>query len=139
MTDSNITAVVRAIQDLTSSITGIAHAPDMPIESPSVFPFVVCYPENGDFKGAPAGTMTGLHNIIVELHINRKELPIDVEKIQTYLEAIPKKILASYNLSGTCQTMGNITYSIRFVNWANMDTLAVVYTIRDVKIQEALT
>lgn len=139
MTDSNITSVIRAIQDITGSIPGIAQAPDMPTESPTAFPFVICYPATGEFEGFPAGTITGLHNINVELHINRKNLPIDVEKIQRYMESIPKAIKASYNLSGTCQTMGKITYQIRSVTWGNIDTIAIVYTIQQIKIQESLS
>jgi len=138
VTDSNITAVVRAVQDLVLSISGIASAPDFPPESPNVFPFVVCYPSSGNFGGFPTGTMTGLHNVIVELHINRKNMPLDMEKLQTYIEAIPKKLLGSPTLSGTVQTYNGINYSINAVTWANVETVAVIYTINNLKIQETL-
>jgi len=138
MTDSKLTSAVKEVASIVLTVSGVAGAPDFPPESLNYFPFAVTYPVRGRYILSPAQTMTELHSIAVELHINKKHLPIDVEKLLQFAEAIPEAIMKTYNLNGKVQTFGEITYDIKYVEWGNIETLALVFTIHDVKIQEDL-
>jgi len=136
MTTSKLQLAIEAVVDLVTAVGGINHAPDYPPESPNVFPFLVCYAGGGDYSYNSPGEMVGMHNIIVELHINRKELPLDVEKLMAFSNSIPEAIMSSYTLNGTCDTLGSVGYRISDVKWANIDTIALIFEIRNVKIRE---
>jgi hypothetical protein len=129
---------VEAVVDLVSAIGGIMQAPDYPPEQLSVYPFLVCYLGHGEYIQQPIGVMTGLHSIIVQLHVGRSELPLDVQMAMGYISSIPHTLFDNPTLNGTCSTFGAITYDAGFVEWANVTTFAITFTIQDVKIQEIL-
>src|SRR3989304_9592417 len=69
-------AITQAITYI-GSLSGINLAPTDPPESADDFPFVVGYPGDGEWIETPAGLKTGLHNIIIELHVARKDPPFE--------------------------------------------------------------
>ena len=67
---ATLQAAITQIQALTEAVSGVRAAPDEPPDQISHFPFVACFPESGYYTpGAPAGMMQGLHNIVVEVHV----------------------------------------------------------------------
>ena len=84
--------------------------------------------------------MKQLGSIIVELHMSRKELPRDVEKVMTYNESIPNGILVDTTLGGNCSTCGPVASSgLIAMEYGGIPTLGIRYTVLNVKLQTALT
>jgi len=138
MTTPKLQACIASIVDIVFLIGGIEVAPDYPEEKMEIFPFLVVYPETGRIVFGPAGVMTRLDNIVVQLHVNRKNLPIDMERVMTYSSSIPNALMKDPTLGATCDTFRDISYENGYLAWANIDTFALTFTIHDVKIQEIL-
>ena len=73
-------SAIEAIQDICLTVSGVRAALTIPWAA-NVKPVrgVLCH--NGRFQGGPAGVMTALHTIAVEIHVARKELPRDVAAV----------------------------------------------------------
>jgi hypothetical protein len=122
-------------------MSGIKQAPDRPPEQAGAFPFAVGFPGDGDWIEAPAGNKQGLHNVIIELHVARKELPFDYALAIPYIDSIPNTLFS--NLSdkwdGVISTFSGISYRWGEMSWGGGQTLGIQFTIRGVKIQSAVT
>lgn len=136
-----------ALKDAISDIIGeireisdIRKVPDEPPENNNQFPFVVVFPGLGNYNSGPPGVVTGLHNIRIELHVMRRDLPRDYEKVMDIFDQIPDKLYTTLKDSGfsNLQTFGNIEYVFDVLNYGGVETLGVVYTITGVKIQTIL-
>ena len=138
---NTVVDALREIQAEVASIPGIRRAPQYIEDGAPPFPFVFAYPINGDLKYAPARTMTGLHNIVLEFHVARKDLARDVEKAFPYIDSIPKKIMqalqerrfSTINTFGGTET--NISYEFGPLAWAGQETIGFIFTINNVKLQ----
>lgn len=129
--------VIDQIQDTVGAISGIVSAPHEPPDQVSQWPFVAAYVKSGTWiLGKPAGQMTGLHNIVVELHIARKDLPRDVTKAMTYAKSVPNAIgkawLVSVTLSAL-EAIGPIEYEFTEMEWGGVITLGFRWTLTAVK------
>ena len=111
---------IDAIQDLMGALTGMRSAPDEPPEDMSVFPFCVAYASDGTWGGfGGAGGKKGLHTIIVEVHIQRSDLPRDVAAAMAYSESVANALIGDPTLAGTVDTIvGDITYTFGGLGWA---------------------
>lgn len=129
------------VQDHMAAISGIRAAPHEPPEDTAVFPFCAAYAGPGEFRtGEPAGMMKYLGSIIVDLHLARKDLPRDVERVMTYHESIPNDILEDTTLGGHAQTSGPVSCSgLIAMEYGGVQTIGLRYTIQNVKIQQAFT
>lgn len=129
------------IQALVSGISGIRGAPDEPPDQISHYPFAVCFPESGVYEaGVPAGCMQGLHDIVVELHVARKDLPRDYRKAIAYAKSIPNAILnalGTVNLD-TVSTVGFIRYEFGVLNWGETPTMGFRFVLESVKTTDTL-
>jgi hypothetical protein len=129
------------IQTAILSLAGIRDAPSQPPEAMNAFPFVVCYPRTGIWEAQTPETKIGLHNLVVELHVARKDLPRDVEKALAYSESIPNVILLRFK-DGTftaIQMFDAITYEFLTMGWAGIDTIGFRFTITNVKMVSVIT
>lgn len=129
------------IIDELQTIEGIKRVPEEPPESNSAFPFVVVLPGTGDYHIGPPELMRGLHNVNIELHVARKDLPRDYLQVMNLIDTIPKELYNKLRTSGFnyLSTFGQIDYIFGPLSWAAVDTLGVTYTIEDLKIQTDVT
>lgn len=138
-----IVAVVAAIQDLMLGVTGIRVAPDYAPDNLHIWPASVVFPDNGTIDSGPPGIMKGLHNIIIEIHIPKKDLQKDLEKAIPFIESVPMALLGDPTLGDTVSTFGLITYVFGPMTWGEgttaMSTIGPRFTINDVKLQTAIS
>ena len=129
------------VQTTIKAISGIREAPATPPKNISVFPFVVAYAGAGEFRtGEPAGQMKYLGSIIVDLHVARKDLPRDAAKAMGYHESIPNAILKDTTLGAKVDTCGPVSCSgLIFMNYGEVETLGLRFTITNVKIKAAFS
>jgi hypothetical protein len=93
---------------------------------------------SGSYDYGPSGVMKGLHNIILELHVARKNLPKDVESAMQYSDSIPKAIMTYPTLSGTVSTIGRITYTFGGMQYGDQMTVGFRFTLEGVKLQTTI-
>jgi len=136
---ATLSNAIAQVQSLVRGLAGVRDAPDYPPEKASAFPFAVAYPGTGRWVGgAPAGEKRGLHTIIVELHVARKDLPRDVEGAMGYVESIPNAILNAPTLSGTVDTVNEIRYTFGALNYGDLQTIGYRFEV-DIKQRSAVT
>jgi len=134
---------IAEIVDELQEIDGIRHVPDEPPESNDAFPFAVVYPGAGRYKILAATNVLGLHNIIIELHVARKDLARDYTTVMKIIDEIPKKIYqalkdrpSNWETLGGDNEFGIETSGFQALEWANVPTRGVVFTLLDVKVKE---
>lgn len=133
-------ALKDAAQDVIDElrkISDLRRVPDEPPESNNQFPFAVVYPLRGNYTGGPPGLMRGLHNIVVELHVARQDLPRDYSQVMDIIDQIPEQLLSAMKNArySNLDTFETITYEFGALNWDGTDTLGVTYTMTNVKVQ----
>lgn len=121
---------ITKIQGLVGAVSGIRSAPVNAPESANVFPFAVCYPESGTWE--IAGTWKkGLHTVVLEVHVQRRELPRDVSAALQYGETIVNTLFKNPALAGVVDTIKNpIVYSFGYLEWAGQQTLGWQFRIK---------
>lgn len=129
-------AIDEVIDEL-QTIPGIRRVPDEPPENNNAFPFAVVYPSTGVYHYGPPPLMRALHEINIELHVARKDLPRDYLKVMDLIDTIPKELWDLLRTGGfsNLDTFGDITYIFGPLSWGAVDTLGVTYTMTDVKVQ----
>ena len=134
-------AVLEVVQEIRT-IKGIRRVPDEPPENNDQFPFVVVTPGEAIYKVGPAGVMTALHSINIELYVSRMDLPRDFNKIMEFIDKIPYELHKLNKDRGFSYigTIGEIlqTQLIEII-WAEKKCLGVQYTMTEVKIQTEIT
>lgn len=141
-----------AIQDVIArikvdieAITGIKGADEyLPESLPTVENWVVMYPGETEFiPGLPAGYMTALYNVIIELHTPRNILQHSHKRVMPFYDDIPIKLfddLLDTKLDNTVSTFGNITSTgLISMRYAGIDTIGFRYTVRDIKLQTVIS
>jgi len=131
-----IEAAITQAMAYVGAVSGILQAPDPPIEQPGEFPFAVGYPGDGTFEGGPAGATTALHNIVIELHVARKDLPTDYSRAIPYVDSIPATLLSnlSSKWGSTISTFARISYRWGEMDYGGQKTLGIQFTVEGVKI-----
>ena len=119
---------------------GLRGAPDRPPEQVNVFPFVITRAGSGTWQIGADGTKLGLHNLIIELHVARNDLPRDLATVNPYCDSIPNllidKLLHDNKWNHTISTFQNIAYRYMVSDWAvNLKTIGIEFTVNNVKIQ----
>ncbi len=88
---------IEAVQVLVEGVTGIRAAPVYAPESLSVFPISVAFPGNSTWEIGPVGSGKSLQTIVVEIHLQRVDLPRDIQAAMAFSDAVPLAILAGWN------------------------------------------
>ena len=139
MTDQLQLAIENILEIVTGDVSGIRAAPKYLPEAINVYPTLVCYAGSGYIEGGnPAGSMRGMHNIILELHIAGGDLPRTQADSMSYASSIPAALLNNPTLNSTVSTFGRITYIFGSMVYGKINTIGFRWTIEDVKIQEIL-
>ncbi len=137
--------VIERMADKIEAITGVKGASDyLPEALPTTENWVVIYPGETEFIGGePAGYMTTLYTVVIEIHTPRVNLPHAIERLIPFFEDIPNAIyddLFDGYLNGTVSTLGTITSEgLISLNYAGIDTIAFRYRVNDIKIQTAIS
>lgn len=129
------------IQAEMKSLPGMRLAPSEPPDSLDVFPFSVCYAEAGEYNIGPPELMTGLHTIVVEIHVSRRDLVHDVRTAMRYAKSAPNEIFDAFK-SGTLtaiQTLERITYTFGGLGWGGAETLGFRFRLERVKTQDEIS
>jgi hypothetical protein len=129
---------IAQVQALAGAVDGIRAAPEYLPEALNIFPFLVCYAGNGSYEYGPSGVMKGLHSIILELHVARVNLPLDVKNAMHYSDSIPLAIMADPTLGGTVSTIGRISYTFGGMQYGTQLTLGFKFVIENVKLQTTI-
>ncbi len=86
---SLLNAIIQIQTAFVANIPGLAQVPEMPPEDAGAFPFLVTFPQTGTHSWRAAGQRVDIHTIAIELHVGRKDLPLDIRKALHYAELIP--------------------------------------------------
>lgn len=136
---------IARMKTVIEGITGIKGADEyLPAALPTVENWVVMYPGETEFiAGLPAGYMTALYNVVIEIHTPRNTLPQAHKRIVALYDDIPIALfddLFDTKLDSTVSTFGNITSTgLIAMNYAGIDTVGFRYTVRDIKIQTVVS
>lgn len=140
---STLASAISEIQEVIAALSGIKAAPSVPPEQLSgEFPFSVAYPREGSWTQAVQGMKQALHTIVVEIHLQRGDLPSDVTAALPYGESVPNalfKALGTDRLGGAISTFGQIRYTFGALEWGGMATIGWRFFIEQVKIQSEVT
>lgn len=142
---SELEKAITQIQKYIATLDGIRAAPAVPPENiGGNYPFVLARPGTGTIGFGPTGVKKALHNIVIELHIARKDLPRDIATALPFCDSIPNllqyKLLNDNKWNGTVDTFESIAY--RFMSWdweGGIKTVGFEFVVNNVKIQSALT
>lgn len=125
-----------------SGIKGVdKYAPE---DLPTTDLWVVLDPGIAEFIGGqPAGTMTALYKVNIDLYTPRNTLPYAIQRLLPYYDDIPNALyddLFDTKLNNTVSTFGTITTSeITPVDYAGVSTLRLRYTVHNIKLQSVVS
>lgn len=129
MTQS-VTGAIAQLASLIGDISGIRSAPTEPPEKITAFPFAVTYAGAGTWTKPPAAhEYSG--ELVLELHVARKNLPRSTEQLMAYVQSIPEAIGENPTLNGAIMT---VEFPIKFsgltqMEYAGVETLGFVWRI----------
>ena len=132
---ATLKGAIEEIQDEVGSVSGIRKAPDQPPEKLTHFPYAIAYPDTGFVQQQSEGFRTHLHDIVVEIHVARKDLPRDIKAVIGYVETIPAEIWGNLGNYTNIQTIGNISYEFTTFEYAGIETIGWRFTLEGVKFQ----
>ena len=137
----SLQSAIYEIQAKMREVSGVKNAPNEPPESTDNFPFVATFPGTGEITAVAHGDKKGLHNVYIEFHVTRKDLPIDMRKAVPYVDLIPDKLLESRQDGSFTEfdTFGVISYEFTPMAWGAVETLGYRFTINDLKIREIIS
>jgi hypothetical protein len=120
--NSAIEQIMAAIRKYTAPT--VRHAPDYAPEDASAYPFVVCYPGTGTSTWEMYNARNDLHNLVIELHVQRKTLPTDIERVLQFCESIPAALKTAEKAGemGAIDSFGTMTYVFGPMAWGSEDT-----------------
>ena len=135
----SVLGALQYMMDLVGAISGIRGAPDYPEEITNVYPFAIAYVGAGEWH-CQAGQKEFRGDLVLELHVSRKDLPRDAEKLMGYVESIPNAIENAPTLNNTCaQVMFPIQFSgLVASQYGSQETLAYIWRVR-VSVWSAIT
>lgn len=137
--------VINRMDTKIEAITGIKGVSNyLPEALPTAENWVVIYPGQSEFIGGqPAGMMTALYSVVIEIHVPRATLPNSIAKVMPFFSAIPNALyddLFDGYMSNTVSTIGNITSTgLISMNYAGIDTVGFRYTVNDIKLQSVVS
>jgi hypothetical protein len=137
---ATLQAFIDQVQDAVGALSGIRGAPDEPPEAINVYPFAVAFAGTGDYE-QQKGKMRGNHNVIVELHVARKDLARDVAAAMAYAKSIPNAIYAAQEDGSLAASsyIGRISYTFGPMAWAGVPTLGFRFEIEGVRTEDTIT
>lgn len=129
------------IQSAIRTVQGVKSAPNEPPDNTESYPIAVTVPGNGTYMVESHGSQRGLHNVEIQLHVKRKDLPIDMRTATPFIDRIVDKLFFERQASNfsTFDTFGDITYEFTTFKWGEQGTLGYVITLNDLKIRDTIS
>lgn len=125
------------------ALPGVRDAPDYPPEELGNYPFALGYVGGGVWKFGPTGVKKGLHTIVVELHVARKDLSKDIKSAMVFSDSIPNllmsKLLNDNKWNNTIDTFEQITYTFGSLGWNEVATIGFRFRVEGIKMESATT
>jgi len=137
---ATIKDAIQELVDELKNVSGLRRVPDAPPENNDQFPFATLIPVSGRFEMA-GGFVTGWHDVEIHLHVQRKDIARAYDDIMPLLTSVPKQImvgLKSRVFTSTLSWEGDITYVWEVSSWQDVPTLAYIFTIEGVKVQDTI-
>lgn len=136
----SLVSAISYLLTTVGAISGIKSAPSSPPESMNSFPFLICYPDSGEYSMEFAGEDKGLHKINLELYFNRSNLPSAVTLMTPFIKLIKDAIKSDMTFGGSVDTVvasnnSKISYSVLSVEYADIECLVLQFSIT-VKVKE---
>lgn len=131
---SRLNDAILQVQTIVSGITGINSAPLYPPENVGTFPFCTTHASSGYWGFGPGGGIKGMHTIVIEIHIARKDLPLDVQVTMPFGDLVAEVLLADPTLGGTVSTFGRLSYTYGAMAWGELLTIGWRISLEEVKI-----
>lgn len=138
---ADVKDAIQEIIDELKNLDGIRRIPDAPPENNNQFPFVVVYPISGSFTKPSSGWLIGLHDINIELHIKRKDLPRDFDEAMDLFQDLPKQLMSGQENGRFSNgfTWQAITYLFGPLEWAGVETIGFTFTLNGAKVQDTVS
>lgn len=133
-----IDSVIGELQGRIANLTGIRSAPTEPPETINFFPFVVAYPESGIISRMDYHRKKELHNVAIEVHLARKDLPRDYDNAMSYYDNIVNEIVEDPTFGGYAETFDEVTYEFGELGYGNTQTIGWKFIIQNIKIEETI-
>jgi len=131
----NIKDALQEIVNELKNVRDLRRVPDAPPESNDQFPFCLAYPVSGSFTKNSSGWSTDLHDINIELHVTRKDLPRDFMTLVDLLDEVPLQLHKGQQANRITVTWADeIAYTFGPLEYAGVETLGVTYTMPGVKV-----
>lgn len=134
---NDVSGAINEVYTTLGKVKGLRPAPSaMPTNA--AFPFGVVYPQNSTYKQSPAGSMTGLHNIVIEVHLAMAtDISRAVEQIVALSDPVANAVFNDLNTNAysVIMTTGAITSEFVYSDWNGVNTLALRFVVQDVKVQ----
>lgn len=136
---TTIREVLTALQEgLEAGLTGLASTPELPPEQAPDFPMLVLYPGGLRSKGNTPEDHLDLWGVVVEIHVARKDLPVDLETVLTFPDDTLALIYAILKEEGLAH--GEITGDPwGAMAWGDVQTVGFRFKVADIKLVRADT
>jgi hypothetical protein len=124
-----------------AATAGAYEAPVDPPEGNAGFPFSVCYPGSGTIRTETQGARRELSSLVLDYHLNRQNLPTEVQTAEAFLEAFPDLLIDDPTLNGSVETIRfdeGIAYQFGQMEYAGVETIGFRFSI-PVKLRRATT
>ena len=132
---TEIGAIIEAVQDLVGAVTGIRSAPYDPPDQAADFPIAIAYPAKGHYTMANGFDIKdSLHNIVIELHYPRVDSARTVAKLKPYVRLIPQAVAASADIAALCEGFEGIDYEMIPMMYGETKTFGLHFTITNLKL-----
>jgi hypothetical protein len=113
------------------------------VDKAATWPFVPVTASSGNIRQHGDGTVTYLHDVQVGLLGTRQDIGIANQVIlpmmETTVEALYEKMVASSNNFTDIQTFGAMNYTYGPVDWGGVVMFGFILEITNVKIQNLIT
>jgi hypothetical protein len=135
----SLVAAITYLQAKMLEIDGMRESQTYPPDKIGSFPFSTCYPGAGVLSlGDPQGAARGEHSLVLEIHVARKDLPGDTERVWPFFDRISDKLNGDETLGDTVDTIvGNITYQFTTLGYFGTQTIGwqFIIPIKQVRIK----
>ena len=114
MTQPGITAFLDDVRAELASLPGLRRAYEDVPDSVNEMPGIVVYARSGDWrldthgKGDGVFTFLGVHTVVIELYLPRKDLPREMALIEFFADALPVHLLRAFITNRFTQTLLNV-------------------------------
>lgn len=132
MSEQPLTTAIEYLIARMGEIDGMRSFPKRPPDKISDFPFATAFPGTGVIGlGNPLNSRRDVHTIILEIHVARKDLPNDIDRVLPFVDRVGTKLQNDVTLGGTVETIvGDISYTFGPLGWFVQETIGWQFQIQ---------